>query len=151
GPESRAITEQLVSFVQAMNVGVLGVAGLIFLLYMVTFLIRKLETDLNYIWQVRQRRNLRNRLSDYLVLLLILPLMLFTSVTITAATSSTAPGQSLLGIAQLGSAIYLLGKLLPYLLICGGFVFLYLFVPNTRVHFLPALEGGVLAGILWQS
>lgn len=151
GPGSKAITEKLVSFVQEMNVGVLGVAGLVFLLYMVTLLIRKLEADLNSVWEVKHLRKLRSRLSDYLILLLVVPLMLFASVSITAAASSTSLGQTLLGIAQLGSMVYVLGKLLPYVLICGGFVFLYLFVPNTKVRFMPALEGGVLAGILWQS
>src|SRR5699024_10171657 len=86
GPGSRTITDQLIGFVQKMNVGVLAVAVPVLLIYMVTLLIRKLETDLNFIWQVKRLRNLRNRLSDYLILLLVVPLMLFTAVSITAAT-----------------------------------------------------------------
>jgi membrane protein len=39
----------------------------------------------------------------------------------------------------------------PYALIVASFTFLYVIVPNTRVHVLPALVGGVFAGILWAG
>jgi membrane protein len=39
----------------------------------------------------------------------------------------------------------------PYILIIASFTFLYIFVPNTRVRFKPALIGGVFAGVLWAG
>ena len=36
-------------------------------------------------------------------------------------------------------------------MIIASFTFLYLFVPNTRVRFVPALIGGVFAGVLWAG
>ncbi len=36
-------------------------------------------------------------------------------------------------------------------MIIASFTFLYLFVPNTRVRFKPALIGGVFAGVLWAG
>jgi membrane protein len=32
-----------------------------------------------------------------------------------------------------------------------GFTFLYMFVPNTRVHLKPAFLGGIFAGVLWAG
>jgi membrane protein len=32
-----------------------------------------------------------------------------------------------------------------------GFTFLYVFVPNTRVHLKPALIGGIFGGVLWAG
>jgi membrane protein len=42
-------------------------------------------------------------------------------------------------------------KLLPYALVIGAFTFFYMFVPNTRVRFAPAIVAGVIGGILWQT
>ncbi|HSG11148.1 MAG TPA: YihY/virulence factor BrkB family protein, partial [Gammaproteobacteria bacterium] len=42
------------------------------------------------------------------------------------------------------------GELLPYVLICLPFTFIYILIPNTRVQFRAALVGGVLAGVLWK-
>ncbi len=36
-------------------------------------------------------------------------------------------------------------------LIIASFTFLYVFVPNTRVRLMPALIGGVFAGVLWAG
>jgi membrane protein len=43
------------------------------------------------------------------------------------------------------------GNLVPYLLVCLAFTFIYIFIPNTRVNFRAALVGGVIAGILWKT
>jgi membrane protein len=32
-----------------------------------------------------------------------------------------------------------------------AFTFIYVFVPNTKVRFFPALGGGIVGGVLWQS
>ena len=44
-----------------------------------------------------------------------------------------------------------LSRLVPYLLIIAAFTFVYLFMPNTRVRLWPALVGGIVGGIAWQS
>src|SRR5699024_9701085 len=38
-----------------------------------------------------------------------------------------------------------------YIMYSAGFTFLYSFMPNTHVRLLPALGGGLFAGILWQT
>ena len=43
------------------------------------------------------------------------------------------------------------GHLLPYVPVIGAFTFVYSFMPNTRVRIGPALAGGLVGGILWQS
>ena len=39
----------------------------------------------------------------------------------------------------------------PLLLVIAAFTFVYLFIPNTRVRFVPALIGGTVGGIVWQT
>ncbi len=42
-------------------------------------------------------------------------------------------------------------KLTPYFLVAAVFAFLYWFMPNTRVRFLPAIVGGIAGGFIWAS
>jgi membrane protein len=54
-------------------------------------------------------------------------------------------------IEFVGAWIASLSALAPYVLVIASFSFLYVFVPNTRVRFVPALIGGVFAGVLWAA
>ncbi|MEI7818455.1 MAG: YhjD/YihY/BrkB family envelope integrity protein, partial [Desulfuromonadales bacterium] len=49
-----------------------------------------------------------------------------------------------------GDAILLLFRFLPYLSVWIAMVFLYLFIPNTRIRFASAVTGGVIAGTAWE-
>jgi membrane protein len=44
----------------------------------------------------------------------------------------------------------MVSTLLPYIALWLVFAFFYSFLPNTRVHAVPALIGGVVGGTLWQ-
>jgi membrane protein len=57
----------------------------------------------------------------------------------------------LLHIEPFGSMLITLGKLMPYIIVILVFSFLYMIFPNTRVKFAPALLGGTVAGILWET
>src|SRR5690606_30820993 len=55
------------------------------------------------------------------------------------------------GIGVGMDAIRTLISLAPYAVVTGLFTGVYLFVPNTRVRFLPALGGALAAGISWAA
>ena len=40
-------------------------------------------------------------------------------------------------------------ELVPFVILCGVFTFLYKFIPHTNVRFSSALVGGIAAAILW--
>jgi membrane protein len=58
--------------------------------------------------------------------------------------------QWLMQNTYLGDAIQLLFRFLPYLTVWIAMVFLYLFIPNTRVRLSSAITGGVIAGTAWE-
>jgi membrane protein len=151
GPKGGEITEQILGFVENVQVGVLGALGLALLIYTVFSLIQKIENSLNFIWNVRKPRSLAQRFSEYLSVILIGPVLVFTAVGITAAITSTAIVQKLVAIDAIGTGFYLVGRLVPYVLVCGTFTFFYMFIPNTRVRFVSALTGGIVAGVLWET
>lgn len=151
GAQGHEITSRLVEFIDHMNVGVLGSVGLALLVYTVVSLMEKIEESFNSIWHVTQLRSLGERYSRYLSVLLVGPILMFSAVGITAIALNSDIVQGVLAIGPLGSLVLAVGKLVPYALVIGAFTFFYIFVPNARVRFAPALVGGIAGGILWQS
>lgn len=151
GPRGEEIARNIIAFVDNVKVGVLGTAGLLLLLYTVISLIQKIEAGFNYVWRVEQSRNIVQRMTGYLSVLLIGPLLMVSAISITATVSSNTVVQHLLEIEPFGSLMVLGGKLMPYLMVSIAFTICYLFIPNTRVRPGAALTGGVVAGVLWES
>jgi membrane protein len=151
GEKGVEITRQVIGFVENMRVGVLGALGLGLLLYTVISLIQKVEHAFNYTWHVERSRPLSQRFSDYLSVILIGPVLVFSALGVTASVMSTSIVQRLVAIEPLGSLVELGARSVPYLFIIAAFTFVYIFVPNTRVRFHSALIGAVVAGVLWQS
>jgi membrane protein len=83
--------------------------------------------------------------------ILIGPVLVFTALGVTATAMNNTLVQQLMSVEPFGDLIVSFSKLVPYLLVIAAFIFIYMFIPNTRVRFLPALVGGVVAGVLWQS
>jgi membrane protein len=70
---------------------------------------------------------------------------------VTGTALNTSIAQAIIAVEPFGTLLSLATKLVPYLLIIAAFTFTYLFMPNTKVRFVPALLGGVAAGVLWQT
>lgn len=151
GQKGEELTNNIIGFVENVRVGVLGSLGLLFLLYTVVSLIQKVEASFNYVWQVERLRGLAQRFSSYLSVILIGPVLVFSALGLTATAMDNSLVQQLLSIEPFGYLVVLLGRLVPYLLVIAAFTFIYMFIPNTRVNLVPALAGGLLAGVLWQS
>jgi len=151
GAKGEELTQRILGFVENVKVGVLGSVGLAFLIYTVVTLIQKIEESFNYVWRTRRIRSVPRRFSDYLSVILVGPVLVFAAIGVTASISSTALVQYLVDIEPFGTLIVLAGKIMPFVLVIIAFTFVYLFVPNTRVHLGSALVGGIVAGIVWQS
>ncbi len=151
GPRGLEISSNVIGFVENIKVGVLGSLGLVFLLYTVVSLTQKVESSFNYVWQVDRLRGLAQRFSSYLSVILIGPVLMFAAVGLTATITSHSAVQRLMEVEPIGHMLVLTGKLIPYLLVIVTFTFIYIFIPNTRVKVVPALVGGVVAGVLWQT
>lgn len=125
--------------------------GLLLLFWAVIRMLGQIEGSLNDIWGVKEQRSFGRKFSDYLSIMLVCPLILIlsSSVTIFITTQVTLILEK---IAILGSIspIVLVGlKLLPYALLWGLFTFVYKFMPNTNVRFASGLLGGIIAGTIF--
>jgi membrane protein len=151
GEKGAEITNRIIQFIQNMNVGVLGSVGLALLLYTAVSLVQKIEESFNFIWHVDRSRSVGERFSRYLSALFVGPILLFAALGMTAAVMSMEFVRGLMAIGPVGWLVQEGDRFVPYLFVIGAFTFVYMFIPNTRVRFGPALAGGIVGGILWQS
>jgi len=150
GPNGVEITEKIISFVENVKVGVLGSVGFALLIYTVVSLMQKIESAFNYVWRIDHLRSLSQRFSNYLSVILIGPVLIFSAVGFTATVLNMEVAQRLVAIAPFGTLMLYGSKLVPYVLVSLAFTLIYIFIPNTRVRFTAALAGGVIAGVLWK-
>ncbi len=150
GEKGVEVARQLVQFVENIGVGVLGAVGLAVLIYTVVSTIQKIEGAFNFIWRVSTLRPLLQRISGYLSVVLLGPLLVFVAMSVMATVMSHSLVKELLTVAPLGGLYVVFSKLLPWLLVSGAFTVTYLIIPNTRVRVPSALVGGAVAGLLWQ-
>ncbi len=150
GEKGAEISARIIEFVNNLKVGALGAVGVAGLFYTTYSLIDKIEEALNHIWRVRHSRPLARKFTDYLSVVLVGPVLIFTVFASTASAQSHRLVQWILKIEPLGTALGWATTLMPFALLCVGFSLLYKFVPNTQVQISSAFVGGVTAGILWQ-
>jgi membrane protein len=136
----------IIDYVNNVKVGTLGVIGLGSLLFSTILQLRTVEHTLNEIWGVRTGRPLLRQISDYVSVMVIAPVLLLLATTVNAALRNQVVAL-LLKQPYIEDALVLM---LTYVAVWGVFTFSYAFIPNTRVRFVPALIGGVVAGTLWQ-
>jgi membrane protein len=151
GAQGDEITTRLVGFIEQMNVGVLGSVGLALLIYTVVSLMQKIEGAFNAIWHITHLRSLGDRVSRYLGVLLVGPILVFSALGVTAMALNSEMARYVLAFEPVSAVAVVVGRLMPFVLVIGAFTFMYMFVPNTRVRFAPAFAAGIIGGILWQS
>ncbi len=128
--------------------GVFVGVGLIFLFWSVIVLIGNIEAVLNSIWQVKKGRSIYRKLTDYIAITIIVPVLMILSSGISIFLST-----SIDNIAYLNLISPLVSRLIqfsPYLLTWLFFTSVYMLLPNTRVRFWHALPAGVLCGTAFQ-
>jgi membrane protein len=150
GDKAPELTANIILFVENIQVGVLGFVGFLMLFYTAVSLLAQIEDCFNHIWRVTKPRSLYRRFTDYLSLILIGPVLLFSALGIMASMGNSAFVQRLIMLEPFGTVYYVIGLILPYLLIIALFSFAYTFIPNAKVRLKPALIGGVCAGLVWK-
>ncbi len=145
------LTNQVIGFVENLKGDVLAGVGLVLLFVTTVSMAQKVEDSFNFIWRVEQSRNLAQRLSEYLSVILLGPVVMATALALIAGMRSNRLVQEVAEFAPINETLLLLGKLAPYALVVLGFSFVYWFLPNTRVRLRAALVGGLTGGVLWAT
>jgi membrane protein len=150
GDAASQVTNTIVNFVENIRADILGAAGTATLFYTVVTLVAKIEDALNQIWRLPHSRTWGQRVPAYLSVVLVGPVMVFTALTLTASAQSYWLVERLFEIGFVSYLFTLTTSVMPFIMLCATFTFLYKFIPYTKVRLSSALIGGAAAGILWQ-
>ncbi len=151
GERSIELSKRIVEFVENMRIGLLGAVGLALLIYTAISLVQKIESAFSQTWQLTRGRNVMQRFSDYLSIIMVGPVLIFLAFAVTASLGSHQLIEALNLVPVVSDLLRLIGKLIPYLLVIAAFTFIYVLVPNTRVELRSAFYGAVIAGVLWET
>jgi membrane protein len=151
GDRATELTDRVIGFVENVQGGVLGSLGLVFLVWTVISVIQKVEESMNHIWHVERVRSFGRRFSEYLSLMIVGPILMVGAFGLIASLTTHTSVRWLMGHEPFGSMLVMAGRLGPWFLVSAWLAFLYSFVPNTRVRFVPALIAGVVAGGAWVA
>jgi membrane protein len=131
--------------------GVIAGVGVLFLFYLIIKLLGNIESSFNDVWGIKEGRAIGRKLTDYLSIMFICPILFImsSSVTVFFKTQVTLVTQKIALLGGLAPLISFLFKGVPYAVIWLLFTFIYIFIPNTRVRFLSGLLGGIVAGTIY--
>ncbi len=121
--------------------------GLGFLFISALMLMNTIESTLNDIWHVQEKRKLLAKLFIYFTMLTTVPLLIGISLSITSYLSSLPfIGQTTL-ISDIENQLL---RFLPFISSFMACSLLYTHVPNTKVQIKHALIGALVAAILFE-
>jgi len=150
GERATELTTNIVSYVDSIQVQLIGITSVGLLIYIVLDMMRKIESSFNYIWSVKVGRSWSSRISEYLFAVIVSPLLLFLSISITSWVNTNFFQSFLENLLYGGVIIKAIAVITPILLMSLAFAFAYVFLPNTRVRFGSAFIGGFVTTIIWK-
>jgi len=148
----RRIVEFAHALLEDVKGGFIAGLGLLILFYTIIKILSHIENALNDIWGIKKARSLGRKITDYLSVMLIGPVLFFMSSTMTVFISSSVQqvveGTSALRVVSPGISFLL--QFLPYMALWILFSFVYIFIPNTKIKWSSGILGGIIAGTLYH-
>ncbi|HEY6871974.1 MAG TPA: YhjD/YihY/BrkB family envelope integrity protein [Geobacteraceae bacterium] len=148
---SAEVVDRIVTYINNTKMASLGSAGLLALIVTAITLLGNVEEAFNIIWGVKETRPLARKFSDYVSVLVSAPLLMLAAMSVATTLQSKTVVQWVRMNTYLGDMLLYGIRFVQHLSVWAALVFLYIFIPNTRVRFKSALIGGILAGTLWQA
>ena len=122
--------------------------GLIVLIWAVYAFFNMLENSFNSIWNVKQSRSFARRMTNYVMTLLLVPVLVVVTSGISIFLNSTEILAPVLdGILPIRKFML---RFLPFVATASVFTWIFIAIPNTKVKFSSAIIPGILMGLLYQ-
>jgi membrane protein len=149
-PGSREFATQILQYIESTRVTSLGVFGVVALLMDLVIVMTNVEKAFNKTWRVSRTRPWSRKVSDYLSIFLIFPILM--AVALTFSTSFWGLQHVIQILSDIMPAIFFTATrwLVSLGLLWFAFIFIYLVMVNTKVNFWSAVLGGVIGGTVWQ-
>jgi membrane protein len=122
--------------------------GLIVLVWAVYAFFNMLENSFNSIWNVKQSRSLGRRLTNYIMTLLLVPILVVVTSGISIFLNSAEVLSSVLEAIEPVRKFML--RFIPFVATTAVFTWIFTAIPNTKVKFSSAFIPGIIMGLLYQ-
>ena len=132
--------------------GYIAGVGIIILFWSVMSLLGHIENSFNHIWQIRSARPWYRKFTDYLTIMLIAPVFLILSSSVTVFISTQLSEYMLKApiLDFFKPIITFLIQFLPYFLSWLTLTVLFIIMPYTKVKVGSAVIAGIIAGTILQ-
>lgn len=146
------VTEFSMTLLENTQGGWIAGVGLVFLLWSVVKVLNHIEMTFNAIWGVTKGRAWVRKFTEYLSVMLLAPLLVILSGTLTVLVSNKANAtiENIEWLSFMSGWFEKFMGITPYIVIWLLFTFLYMAMPNTKVKFKSALIAGIVAGTMYQ-
>jgi membrane protein len=122
--------------------------GLIVLIWAVYAFFNMLENSFNSIWNVKKKRSFGRRMTNYVMTLLLVPILVVVTSGISIFLNSTEVLSSVLQSVEPLRKFML--RFIPFVATSAVFTWIFIAIPSTKVKFSSAIIPGVLMGFLYQ-
>ena len=136
------------SYLSTATQGLFVGVGLVVLLWTVVSLLSSIEDSFNSIWDVTQDRTLYQKITDYIAICLMIPILMICSSGTSLFMSDVI--QSHLNLPFLTPVVNFFLELVPLILCWLAFTLSYYLIPNTKVKFKYAAISGALAAVSFE-
>src|SRR6185437_10002764 len=151
GQAAQELTDHVLQFARRVSGGIVGSVGFAALAWTLLGTIKKVEDSFNFLWRVEQPRSFARRIAEYLTMLIVGPVLLVAFVGLSHAAMASVPLQTIANLPWLQRLHGVALAVAPYVMVTVFFTGMYMFIPNTRVRWRPALVGAAAAGVLWAA
>ena len=126
--------------------------GVVILFWTVISILSKIEDTFNMIWGARRSRTVVRKLTDYMSMLILGPVLLalWSSVNILIVSELRVIMRDISLLGPMSAILFFLMKLLPFISIWLLLLALYLVMPNTRVSVRSSVFAAIVTGSLIQ-
>lgn len=122
--------------------------GLVVLIWAVYAFFNMLENSFNCIWNVKKTRSFARRMTNYVMTLLLVPILVVVTSGISIFLNSTEILASVLSAIEPLRKFML--RFIPFVATSAVFTWIFTAIPSTQVKFSSAIIPGVLMGFLYQ-
>ena len=136
------------SYLNQASQGIFVGIGLVMLLWTLISLLSNIEEAFNNIWDIKRDRTFFQKVTDYISLCLIVPILLICSSGLSIFMSTTL--QEKLNLPFLTPLINIALEFSPLVMVWLAFSLSYLLIPNTKVEFKCAAISGAICAIMFQ-
>lgn len=136
------------SYLNQASQGIFVGVGIIFLLYTMVSLLSDIETAFNQIWDIKKDRSIYQKITDYIAICLLVPILMICSSGVSIFMSSTFQTND--HFSFLTPIVNVALEASPFVLAFLAFSISFCLIPNTKVKFKYAATAGAICAVMFQ-